>query len=55
MASPKPPLPLPPLPTGPGEFALSADGKAWNLVCPATKPFCPAEAAAEATPDPGDS
>ena len=55
MASPKPPLPMPPLPTGPGEFALSADGKSWILETPATKPFCPAEAPAEATPVPGDS
>jgi len=55
MASPKPPIPLPPPPTGPGEFVLSADGKSWELETPAAQPVCAAEALAEATPTPGDS
>jgi len=33
MASP--PKQLPPVPTEPGEFVLSKDGKAWEPVCAA--------------------
>jgi hypothetical protein len=42
MASPKP---LPPPPTEPGEFVLSADGKAWVLETAAAEPVCAAEQA----------
>jgi hypothetical protein len=52
MASPKS---LPPPPTEPGEFVLSADGKAWALETAAAEPVCAAE---QATPSdqltPGD-
>jgi len=51
MASPKP---LPPPPTDPGEFVLSADGKDWDLVTAAAEPVCAAEPPAQSTPVPGD-
>ena len=50
MASPKP---LPPPPTEPGEFVLSADGKSWELKTAAAEPVCAAEQAtppAQSTP-----
>jgi hypothetical protein len=40
MASPKT---LPPPPAEPGEFVLSADGKAWVLETAAAEPVCAAE------------
>jgi hypothetical protein len=40
MASSKP---LPPPPTEPGEFVLSADGKSWELEAAAASPVCAAE------------
>jgi hypothetical protein len=43
MASP--PKQLPPVPTEPGEFVLSKDGKAWELVTAAAEPVCAAEQA----------
>lgn len=51
MASPKP---LPPPPTDPGEFVLSADGKAWDPVTAAAEPVCAAKPPAESTPAPGN-
>jgi len=51
MASPKP---LPPPPTEPGEFVLSADGKAWVLETAAAEPVCAAEPPAQSTPAPGE-
>jgi hypothetical protein len=51
MASPKP---LPPPPTEPGEFVLSADGKSWELEAAAAEPVCAAEPPAQSTPALGD-
>jgi hypothetical protein len=48
---------MPPVPTEPGEYRLSADGKAWELDCPAAAPVCAAEPVASASPallPPGD-
>ena len=42
MASPRT---LPPPPTEPGEFVLSADGKSWDKEASAAEPVCAAEQA----------
>lgn len=43
MASRKLPPPLPPPPTEPGSYVLSADCKGWELETAAAEPVCSSE------------